>query len=202
MSVQIDKLIPGGQAIGTMPDGKKAMLWNALPGEIVTDFQITKNKNHYLEGFATQIEQPSKRRIQPQDACYLATSPWQIMDYDYELEQKREILLEIFRQHDLAVPEVPLVQTNGHDLFYRNKMEYALYYSHGGEQIHLAFRGRGTHRKIPVVQSSLERQEIWNQAERIVAKLNAEKADARQYQSLLLRCDKSGRVSGGLYENH
>lgn len=200
--VKIDKLIPGGQAIGTMTDGKKAMLWNALPGEIVTEFQITKNKSHYLEGIATKIEQDSERRIQPQDDCYLATSPWQIMDYDCELEQKREILLEIFRQHSLEVPEVPLVQTNGHDLFYRNKMEYSLYYSHEDEQIHLAFRNRGTHHKIPVTQSSLERQEIWDQAERIVAKLNAEKADARQYQSLLLRCDKGGKVSGGLLENH
>lgn len=125
-----------------------------------------------------------------------------MMDYDYELEQKREILLEIFRQHDLVVPEVPLVQTNGHDLFYRNKMEYSLYYSHEDEQIHLAFHGRGSHRKIPITQSSLERQEIWDQAERIVGKLNAEKADARKYQSLLLRCDKGGKVSGGLYENH
>lgn len=60
--VKIDKLIPGGQAIGTMTDGKKAMLWNALPGEIVTEFQITKNKSHYLEGIATKIEQDSERR--------------------------------------------------------------------------------------------------------------------------------------------
>ncbi len=200
--VTIDKLIPGGQAIGTLADGKKAMLWNALPGEVITEFQLTKNKSHYLEGVATKIEQASERRIQPQDTCYLATSPWQMMDYDYELEQKREILLEIFRQHDLAVPEVPLVQTNGHDLFYRNKMEYSLYYSHEDEQIHLAFHGRGSHRKIPIIQSSLERQEIWDQAERIVARLNTEKADARKYQSLLLRCDKGGKVSGGLYENH
>lgn len=200
--VTIDKLIPGGQAIGTLADGKKAMLWNALPGEVVTEFQLTKNKSHYLEGVATKIEQASERRIQPQDACYLATSPWQMMDYDYELEQKREILLEIFRQHDLVVPEVPLVQTNGHDLFYRNKMEYSLYYSHEDKQIHLAFHGRGSHRKIPIIQSSLERQEIWDQAGRIVDKLNAEKADARKYQSLLLRCDKGGKVSGGLYENH
>ncbi len=200
--VIIDKLIPGGQAIGTLADGKKAMLWNALPGEVITEFQLTKNKSHYLEGVATKIEQTSERRVQPQDVCYLATSPWQMMDYDYELEQKREILLEIFRQHDLVVPEVPLVQTNGHDLFYRNKMEYSLYYSHEDEQIHLAFHGRGSHRKIPITQSSLERQEIWDQAERIVGKLNAEKADARKYQSLLLRCDKGGKVSGGLYENH
>lgn len=202
MTVKIDKLIPGGQAIGTLPDGKKAMLWNALPGELVVDFRITKNKSHYLEGIATQIEQPSGRRIQPQDACYLATSPWQILDYDYELEQKREILVEIFRQHDVATPEIPLVQTDGHSLFYRNKMEYSLYYSHEDEQIHLAFHERGTHRKVPIASSSLERPEILEHAQQIVSELNSKKADARQFQSLLLRCDQSGKVSGGLFENH
>lgn len=202
MSVKIDKLIPGGQALGTLSDGKKAMLWNALPGEIVTDFKITKNKSHYLEGIAIKIEQPSERRIQPQDACYLATSPWQMMDYDYELEQKRELLIEIFRQHDVVVPEVPLVQTDGHSLFYRNKMEYSLYYSHDDEQIHLAFHERGTHRKVPIENSSLERPEILEHAQQIVSQLNTKKVDARQFQSLLLRCDQSGKVSGGLFENH
>ena len=202
MQIKVDKLIPGGQAIGTLPDGKKAMLWNALPGELVTDFKITKNKSHYLEGIATKIEQPSERRIQPQDACYLATSPWQIMDYDYELEQKREILTEIFRQHGVEVPEIPLVQTDGHSLFYRNKMEYSLYYSHEDEQIHLAFHERGIHHKIPIEDSSLEHPKILEYAQQIVSELNAKKADARKYQSLLLRCDQSGKVSGGLFENH
>lgn len=202
MSVKIDKLIPGGQALGTLPDGKKVMLWNVLPGEIVTDFKITKNKSHYLEGIAIKIEQPSERRIQPQDACYLATSPWQMMDYDYELEQKRELLIEIFRQHDIVVPEVPLVQTDGHSLFYRNKMEYSLYYSHDDEQIYLAFHERGTHRKVPIENSSLERPEILEHAQQIVSQLNTKKVDARQFQSLLLRCDQSGKVSGGLFENH
>ncbi len=202
MQIRVDKLIPGGQAIGTMPDGKKAMLWNALPGEIVTDFQLTKNKSHYLEGIATKLEGHSERRIQPQDDCYLATSPWQIMDYDFELEQKREILSEIFRQHDVGVPEIALIQTDDRSLFYRNKMEYALYYSHDDEQIHLAFHERGSHRKVPIKSSSLEHPQILERAQQIIDELNHKKIDARNFQSLLLRCDQSGKVSGGLFENH
>lgn len=202
MPITVDKLIPGGQAIGTMPDGKKVMLWNALPGEIVTEFKTTKNKSHYLEGIATEISAPSERRIQPQDTCYLATSPWQIMDYDYELKQKRNLLSEIFRQHDVRIPNIPLIQTDNQSLFYRNKMEYSLYYSHEDSQIHLAFHERGTHHKIPIESSSLERAEIFEYAQQIVAELNAQKTDARKFQSLLLRCNQSGKVSGGLLENH
>ena len=202
-SVTIGQLIPGGQALTTLASGKKAMLWNALPGEVVAEFTVTKDKSHYLEGIATKFSQTSERRIQPQDKCYLATSPWQNMDYDYELQQKQSILQEIFRQHDLKyTEEIPLVQTDGHDLFYRNKMEYALYYSHDDAKIHLAFHSRGTHRKIPIASSSIERREIFEHAQKVVAELNAKDADARAYQSLLLRCDQSGKVSGGLFENH
>lgn len=202
--IKIDKFIPGGQALGTLENGKKIMLWDALPGETVTKCQITKDKNSFTEGIACQIENNSPHRISAQDDCYLATSPWQILDYTYELEQKREILAEIFRQQkiDLTNIELPPVATDGQDLHYRNKMEYTLYYDNDDQTIYPAFRGRGSHRKIPVRQSSLERREIWQKALSTIAELNAQDADARNYQSLLLRCNQLGEVSGGLLENH
>ena len=35
MNAIINQLVPGGQGIATLADGKKAFLWNALPGEEV-----------------------------------------------------------------------------------------------------------------------------------------------------------------------
>lgn len=201
-SVLIDKLIPGGQALGTLANGKKVFLWNALPGETVCEFQPTKNKSHYLEGIALKIENPSEHRVKPQDTCYLSTSPWQIMDYAYELEQKVVLLRENFRQQKIDLPESLQVMTDGKDYYYRNKMEYALYYDHNTEQIFPAFHARGSHRKLPVTQSSIERPEIFTKAFEIIADLNAKGEDARKFQSLLLRCDQEGKVSGGLYENY
>lgn len=96
--ILIEKMIPGGQALGTLPSGKKIMLWDALPGEIVTKCLITKNKSSYAEGIALEHQRPSQFRVAPRDDCYLSTSPWQIMTYTYELEQKQQLLLEIFRQ--------------------------------------------------------------------------------------------------------
>lgn len=202
-NIKIDKFIPGGQSIGALPSGKKAMLWGALPGELITEYEVTKEKSTYLEAIAVKISQSSPHRVAPLDDCYLATSPWQILDYNYELESKHELLLEIFRQQKIPLDDVKIaeVQTDNRDFYYRNKMEYALYYDHADQQIHLAFRARGTHRKIIVNQSSLERPEIWQRAQAIIAEMNQRGDEARNYQSLLLRCSQDGQVSGGLIPN-
>jgi len=201
--VQIEKIIPGGMALGTLSSGQKIMLWDALPGEVVTKCLITKNKPSYLEGIAIERETSSLFRVSPQDECYLATSPWQIMSYDYELEQKKSLLIEIFRQQKLAtLPDQDfVVATDGKSFHYRNKMEYSLYYAREDQKIHLAFRARGSHRKLICEHSSLERPEIWQRACETVDQLNANHAEARNYQSLLLRTSQDGEVSGGLYEN-
>ena len=118
----IEKLVPGGQGIGVDENGKKGFFWNALPGETVTKYTITKNKSHYFEAITEEIENPSTHRVAPKDACFLATSPWQIMDYDYELTQKAELLEEQFNQFGIELPK-SLIQTDYNDYFYRNKME-------------------------------------------------------------------------------
>ena len=199
--IEVDKIIPGGQALGTLQDGKKIFFWNALPNETVSEFNITKNKSHYAEAIATKVFNHSPFRVQPMDDCFLSTSPWQIIDYNYELQLKSELIVEIFKEHHIDIPS-PLVVTDGCDYFYRNKMEYALYWDNNTEKISLAFHARGSHRKIPITKSSLERPEIFEKAQRIVADLNHRHEEARKYQSLLLRCNQKGEVSGGLYENH
>lgn len=204
--INVEKIIPGGYSLGTLSSSKKIFLWNALPGEIVTRAQVTKDKSGFIEATALDFEKTSEYRQAPKDDCFLATSPWQIMTYDFELEQKRAILVELLRQHKIDLPtdlEAKLtVQTDDRDFYYRNKMEYSLYYDHDDAKIHLAFHGRGSHRKIPVDRSSLERPEIWQAAQTIVDDLNRRHEDARKYQSILLRCNQTGEVSGGLFENY
>lgn len=199
--IEITKIIPGGQALGTHPDGRKIFFWNALPGEQVLDYQITKQKSHYLEAIATQISHPSAQRIEPRDECFLATSPWQIISWPYENQLKSELVIEIFREHHISIPNPPVL-TDQHDYYYRNKMEYALYWSHKTAQIELAFHARGSHRKLSITQSSIEHPAIFQAAQQIVADLNAHHEEARKYQSILLRANQAGQVSGGLYQNH
>ncbi len=199
--VKVEKFIPGGQALGTVPDGRKIFFWNTLPGEDVVDFKVTKQKSHFLEAIAIKIDNYSPFRVDPKDTCYLSTSPWQILDYDYELKEKQSLVVEIFREHGIDI-EIPEIINDSKDYYYRNKMEYALYWNNLTNQIELAFHERGSHRKIPIDKSSIERPEIFARAKEIVEDLNARGEEARKYQSLLLRCNQKGNVSGGLYENH
>lgn len=198
--IRIAKIVPGGFGLGTDDSGKKIFFWNALPGELISEYQITKNKSHYSEAIATSIIEPSSHRTTPRDDCYLSTSPWQMIDYSYELQLKQELVVELFREHQIDLP-APDIFTDHRDYHYRNKMEYALYWDHATNQISLAFHARGSHRKIPITKSSIERPEIFQAAQKIIADLNAHHEEARKYQSLLLRCNQAGVVSGGLYEN-
>lgn len=200
-SVLVEKIIPGGESLGQLKNGKKIFFWGALPGEIVTNYQITKNKSNYIKAVATNIKNPSLYRVEPKDPCYLSTSPWQIIDYNYELKLKQNLVVEIFREHHIDISLSEII-TDGKDYYYRNKMEYALYWNHETNQIDLAFHQRGSHRKIPINSSSIERSEIFHQAQSIINDLNRRGEEARKYQSLLLRCNQNGEVSGGLYENH
>ena len=80
-------------------------------------------------------------------------------------------------------------------------MEYALYWDNEHNLITPAFHTRGSHRKIPIITSSIERPELFKTAQKIIDELNQKHEEARKYQSLLLRCNQNGEVSGGLYEN-
>ena len=202
-SMKIEKLIPGGQGIGKTPEGKKIFFWNVLPGEEVVEWETFRKKKDFDEALPRMILNHSTHRVSPKDPCYLSTSPWQIMDFDYELEQKRELVIESLRQEHINTDniEVAPTQTDGKEWQYRNKMEYALYWNHDLEKIQLAFHGRGTHGKIPIEQSSIENPAIFQKAQGIIAELNNNHDEARRYQSLLLRANQQGEVSGGLFEN-
>jgi 23S rRNA (uracil1939-C5)-methyltransferase len=199
MRVKLEKFVPGGQALGNLPDGKKVFVWGGLPGEEV-EVAITKSKKTYAEGLVEKVLSSSPHRIEPQDACYLSTSPWQTVAYDYELEQKSALIKEAFEQHGVSLSQAPLT-TDGREYFYRNKMEYALYWDKAGEFINLAFHQRGSHTKLPIVSSSLEQPEILAEAQNIVAQLNARGEPARKYQSLVVRANQQGEVSSALFEN-
>ncbi len=188
-----------GQGIATNSDGKKIFLWNALPGEKVTEYQILKQKSHLTEAVALKFETPNPHRVLPRDEHFLSNSPWQILDINYENSVKKQIIEELFSK--LKTPEITF-EASDNEYFYRNKMEYSLYYDHETAKIHAAIHRRGSHHKIPILTSSLENPAIYRRAMEIINELNSRQEDSRKYQSLLLHCNRQGEVSGGLYENY
>ena len=87
-TLTLDTIAGGGQALGTLEDGRKCFVWGGLPGESVV-VQSTKLKSSLVEGVVTEVVTPSSERITPPDAdSHLSTSPWQIMNFEAEQHYK------------------------------------------------------------------------------------------------------------------
>lgn len=193
--VTIEKLVHGGQGLGTLENGQKIFVWNALPGETV-GVRVGRKKRGYAEGFAEEIIKPSKERVDPVDEAYLSTSPWQIMTFEAENKYKKDILAEAFEREKVKLPDFEVVSV-GEPLHYRNKMEYSFWGDDDG--LHLALFHRASHGKQIVQGSSIARQEIDKVANNIVAILNKKGVRASSLKTLVLRTNKKGSVVGAIF---
>ncbi len=194
-TVVIEKLVHGGQGLGTLEDGRKAFIWNALPGETV-EARITKKKKDFIEGIAENIINKSQDRIDPIESIYLATSPWQMMTLDAENKYKKNIVSETFHREDVELPEFDMV-SDGKEFWYRNKMEFSFYGDDDG--LHYAFYNRGTHHKQIVQDSALARPEINEAAKNLLVELNKLEIRAGDLKSVILRCTQDGKTAGALF---
>jgi 23S rRNA (uracil1939-C5)-methyltransferase len=197
--VTMSHIVGGGQTMGELADGRKVFAWGALPGE-TADIQETKRKSRYCEGIAVAIEQESSERVVPRDPdSYLSTSPWQIMTSEAEQHYKAALIEEAFELHDIVLPEVIDVYTDGREYEYRNKIEYSWWWDNERDRLDLAFFRRGTHGKIPVEGTSLARTEISEAALRIRDVLRTRGTSAYDLKTLLVRCNNDGQVAAQLY---
>lgn len=189
LEVTIDKLVHGGQGIGTLPDGKKALVWNVLPGEVVR-FTPRKSKSSFVEGVAEEIITASTDREAPRDELYLSTSPWQMMRYETENASKQSILTESLQRAGVTYGDGIGFEYPKEPWQYRNKMEYSFYGDDDG--LHLALFNRGTHRKQIVDGSSIARPEIDATARKIRDVLRAQSVRAGDLKSVVIRCNQAG----------
>lgn len=197
-TIELNSIVPGGQTMGELGDGRKIFAWGGLPNETVK-VQLTKLKKSYAEGIVTEVIKASPHRVEPRDECYLSTSPWQIMTPELEVKSKSNLVVESFTQAGVDLPWVE-IKGDGRFYNYRNKMEYSLWWDHDTNKIWPAFHKRSSHQKILVNKSSIERPEIWAECQRVINELNDNGDEARRYQSLLIRCNQAGEVSGALFE--
>lgn len=126
-TIQLDKIVGGGQALGTLADGRKCFVWGGLTGETVT-VRITKKKSHFVEAIVEEVVSPSPDRIRPRDPdSYLSTSPWQIMPLEVEQAYKRQLIDDAFTLHGIALPETVDIYCDNVAYGYRNKVEFSWY---------------------------------------------------------------------------
>lgn len=195
-TVLIDKLVHGGQALGTLPDGRKVLVWNALPGEKV-NVRLTKSKSKYAEGIAEEILEASPNREQPKDAVFLSTSPWQITTFESENKYKQEILTETIAREKVNYSQKIDFYAGSEQWHYRSKMEYSFWADDNG--LHLALFNRGSHGKQIVEGSSIARPEIDELANKICILLNANKIRGSQLKTVVVRCNQAGECVAALF---
>lgn len=199
VELTLDKIVGGGQALGSLDYGKKAFVWGGLPGEKV-NVQLTKKKSSFVEGIVTEVIEPSDERVTPVDeTSYLSTSPWQIMKFEAEQHYKAALIEEAFELHDIVLPNPIEVYSDNQEYGYRNKIEFSFWWDKEIGQLDLAFFRRGTHGKIPVEGSSLANDAINTAAHAIRDTLRARDIQAFPLKTLLIRCNRQGEVAAQLY---
>lgn len=195
-TVRIDKLVHGGQGLGTLSDGRKVFVWNALPGEVVRA-RIIKKKRSYSEAIAEEVVEASPERVVPREANYLATSPWQMMTFAAENTHKAVIVDELFAHEKVSLPTHEGVVTAGPEWQYRNKMEYSFWGDDDG--IHLALHRRGSHGKEIVAGSCLAMPALDAGASALCAQLSKLQTRAGDLKTIIVRSSQAGHVVAALY---
>lgn len=196
VTVTIDKLVHGGQGLGTLPTGQKIFVWNALPGESV-EARVIKKKRSYIEAIAEDIAIASPSRIEPAEENYLATSPWQIMTFGAENNHKKQIALDLFAHEKVPLPEVGPVIAGKTQWAYRNKMEYSFWGDENG--LHLALHYRGSHGKQIVTGSKLALPAVDAAARALCDRLQKAKIRAGDLKTVVVRCNQRGQAVASLF---
>ena len=126
-TLTLEKIVGGGQALGTLADGRKCFVWGGLPGETVT-VRVTKKKSHFVEAVVEEVISPSPDRIQPRDPdSYLSTSPWQIIRLEVEQTYKAQLINDAFTLHNVTLPAAIDIYCDNVAYGYRNKVEFSWY---------------------------------------------------------------------------
>jgi 23S rRNA (uracil1939-C5)-methyltransferase len=194
--VLIREIAPGGQGVGELPDGKVVFVWNALPGEKAW-VKVAKSRHSYAEGIAERIDDPSADREEPKEANFLATSPWQMMNFGAENRYKYDITQKLLQQHHLNVTLSPEVHHDVRQWHYRNKMEYSFWGEDDG--LHLALYSRGTHQKHIVQGSRLAMPAVDDAAKAVCSQLAEIAVRAGQLKTIIVRCAQDGTTAAALF---
>lgn len=119
----------------------------AVPGDLIECRIIKINKN-YLVGRVEKLISPSPHRVslsfcEAPESC--GGCVYRNIEYDYELELKRNFVLRAFRQAGLGDVKIGTVRSTGVTLGYRNKAQFPVGRRADGS-LYTGFYAAGTHR--------------------------------------------------------
>jgi len=142
--IEIEKLVYGGDGLSRL-EGQVILTPLVLPKEQVT-VETSRIKNGLLRGAVHTIEQPSPHRVDARCPYFGSCGgcQYQHADYDYQVEQKRAILLENLQRLGGITYQGDINTITGDPWFYRNRIQLHFDKSQSG------FNRHGSNQLVPV----------------------------------------------------
>lgn len=116
-----EKMVFGGNCIAKI-EGKNVFVPYAIPGEKLL-IETVESKKDYDTAKIIEIIEPSPKRITPECPYYQKCGGCNLMhiDYNYQIELRKQILKDIFEKHKIEIPEIQTVTANA--LNYRSRFQ-------------------------------------------------------------------------------
>lgn len=124
-NVVIESIAAEGKSLAHV-NGKVLFVPFAVPGDVV-DVQVKIKRKGYMEGYITQLREPSKLRIKPFCKHYgvCGGCKWQSLPYSSQLEFKQQqVTDQLTRIGHLNLPPISPILGSQQEQYYRNKLEY------------------------------------------------------------------------------
>ncbi len=144
MQIVIEKIVYPGKSL-SLAEGKVIFTDEGLPGEKV-EIEPLKEKKNYLQAKTIRILKESTHRVRIRCPHWRICSPYQYIDYPFQVEIKKLQIMEIFSHH-LGIELQNLKVTASPKVWgYRNKVHLHLFREN--EAIHPAYHQPGSEREF------------------------------------------------------
>jgi 23S rRNA (uracil1939-C5)-methyltransferase len=146
----VEKMVNTGLGL-SKDQGVPIFIEEVVTGDVVDAKIVYKNKS-YEKAVVETINKPSEHRVEP--FCAMANvcggCQWQYINYDYQLEAKREIVKDCLQKIagvDIKVlPTMPAINTKG----YRCKVQYPVSQTKVSKRYLAGYYKKGTHEIVNI----------------------------------------------------
>ena len=152
LTVRLEKLTYGGDALGRLPDGRAVFVPFALPGEEVRIRSVDEKRGH-VRAELVEVLEPSAERITPKCRHFgvCGGCHYQHLPYQAQLTAKTEILRDqLTRIGKIEHPPVKQIVPSATEWNYRNHIQFHL--THAGKLGYIDAHSRSV---IPVSECHL-----------------------------------------------
>jgi 23S rRNA (uracil1939-C5)-methyltransferase len=185
ITLEFKKIVGEGKALGRS-EGKVVFCYGVLPDETAR-VRTTFEKKNFAEAELIEIVKPSPKRVQPKEDHYLSCSPWQVMEYGFQCETKKELIEDLLYQTTKETIKLEKFYGAQKTYGYRTKIEYSFTGEPGA--LSYAFHKRGNYREKYLLPEgcALISPEANAAAVKVLEVLNGLKLSTADVKTLIIR---------------